>query len=326
MNKYKKFLGRTDLVKNQVEREKLAEQEAVSKRKRSIQQQNRQRFLKYQEQLRSELAARYFHSVQSTGGDADAQDADAQAFITVASITDSTQQSAINTFVTDLKGYGIWTKMKAIYPFVGGTASSHKYNLKDPQDTDAAFRLVFNGGWTHNATGALPNGTNGWADTFVKTGTDLALNSTHVSVYLRTDTAAADRLAIGNCFGGANFELSLWVKHSGNSTSHRNNTNTNSTVSDTDSRGFYIGNRNSSTQQKIIKNNTINTFSANSVATTNTRTINISSALSAYNTTRAYYNNKEYALSSIGDGLTDTEAANLYTAVQAFQTTLSRQV
>jgi hypothetical protein len=32
------------------------------------------------------------------------------------------------------------------------------------------------------------------------------------------------------------------------------------------------------------------------------------------------------AFSSIGDGLTDTEATNLYTAVQRFQTTLGRQV
>ena len=69
MNQYKKFLGRTDLVKNQVDREKLAEQEAISKKKRSIQQQNKQRWLKYQEQLRSELAARYFHSVISAGGE-----------------------------------------------------------------------------------------------------------------------------------------------------------------------------------------------------------------------------------------------------------------
>ncbi len=69
MNQYKKFLGRTDLVKNQVEREKLAEQEAASKRKRSIQESNRQNHLRYQEQLRSEMAARYFHSVISTGGE-----------------------------------------------------------------------------------------------------------------------------------------------------------------------------------------------------------------------------------------------------------------
>lgn len=254
-------------------------------------------------------------------------DADAQAFITAASITDPTQQSAINTLVTDLKGYGVWTKMKAIYPFVGGTATSHKFNLKDPQDTDAAFRLVFNGGWTHSSTGALPNGNNGWADTFVKTGTDLALNSTHLSVYSRTDAAAADRLAIGNCFGAATFELSMWLKTSTSNTTHRNNTSSFSQVSNSDSRGFYIGNRNSSTQQKIIKNTTINTFNVNSIATTNSFTINISSALQANGSGfRSYYDNKELAFSSIGDGLTDTEAANFYTAVQAFQTTLGRSI
>jgi hypothetical protein len=36
--------------------------------------------------------------------------------------------------------------------------------------------------------------------------------------------------------------------------------------------------------------------------------------------------NKEFAFASIGDGLTDTEASDFYDAVQAFQTTLSRQV
>ena len=72
-------------------------------------------------------------------------DPDAQAFITAAAITDPTQQAAINTLVVDLKGYSIWTKMKALYPFVGGTASAHKFNLKDPRDLDSAFRLVFSG-------------------------------------------------------------------------------------------------------------------------------------------------------------------------------------
>ena len=38
------------------------------------------------------------------------------------------------------------------------------------------------------------------------------------------------------------------------------------------------------------------------------------------------YTPHQNAFTSIGDGLTDTEAANLYTAVQAFQTALNRQV
>ncbi len=101
-------------------------------------------------------------------------DADAQAFITAASITDPTQQSAINQLVVDLKGYSIWTKMKAIYPFCGSTASQHKWNLKDPRDLDVAFRLVFSGGWTHSSTGALPNGTNAIADTKLNASSNLS--------------------------------------------------------------------------------------------------------------------------------------------------------
>ena len=120
-------------------------------------------------------------------------DPDAQAFITAAGITDPTQQSAINTLVLDMKGYGIWTKMKAIYPFVGGTATTHKYNLKDPQDLDAAFRLVFFGGWTHSSNGVQGNGTNGYADTKFNPNTGYSVNdNAHISVYSRSNQSAVD--------------------------------------------------------------------------------------------------------------------------------------
>ncbi len=95
-------------------------------------------------------------------------DTDAQAFITATNITDSTQQSAINTLVLDLKSANIWSKMKAIYPFVGGTASSHKFNLKDPRDLDVAFRLQFYGGGTHSSNGYQPDGTTAYATTYYK--------------------------------------------------------------------------------------------------------------------------------------------------------------
>ena len=49
--------------------------------------------------------------------------------------------NAVNNLVLDLKKYGLWTKMKAIYPIVGGNAWSHKFNLKDPRDVDSAYRL-----------------------------------------------------------------------------------------------------------------------------------------------------------------------------------------
>ena len=45
-------------------------------------------------------------------------DTDYQAFITVTGITQPTQSAALETLVSDLKSYGLWSKMKAIYPMV----------------------------------------------------------------------------------------------------------------------------------------------------------------------------------------------------------------
>jgi len=123
-------------------------------------------------------------------------DPDAQAFITAAAITDPTQQSAINTLVVGLKADDLWTNMQAIYPFVGGTATTHKYNLKDPRDLNAAYRLSFSGGWTHSVDGALGNGVNNICDTNyvgLQTGEIGAYNNspnTFSSLYLGAEYAA----------------------------------------------------------------------------------------------------------------------------------------
>ena len=140
-------------------------------------------------------------------------DADAQAFITAAAITDPTQQIAINNLVVGMKADGTWTKMKAIYPFVGGTATTHKWNLKDPRDLDAAFRLVFNGGWTHSSTGATPNGTNGYADTYLVPSTQIAsINSAHISFYSRTNSNSSCDIGVSNAIASVAFQV--WPKES----------------------------------------------------------------------------------------------------------------
>jgi hypothetical protein len=67
--------------------------------------------------------------------------------------------------------------MKAIYPFVGGTASTHKWNLTDPRDLDAAYRLSFSGGWTHNANGITGNGVNSYAQLHTSTALSMGAYS-----------------------------------------------------------------------------------------------------------------------------------------------------
>lgn len=252
--------------------------------------------------------------------------ADALAFIAAAGITDATQKQAICTLVSDLQTYGIWSKMKAIYPFVGGTSSTHKWNLKDPRDLNAAFRLVFSGGWTHSSNGALPNGTNAYADTFLKPNTSLTLNSTHMSYYSRTSTSNSGIDDFG-AYNGVNQIQRLLIKETSNTTNlvDMNSTSQRVLGTLTNPSGFFIANRENSTSLKSIKNNTLLGSNSN----TNTGTLpSVNMYLSALNNagSSVNYSARQCAFASIGDGLTDTEAANFYTAVQAYQTTLGRQV
>ena len=254
-------------------------------------------------------------------------DADAQAFITAAAITDATQQSAIDTLVKGLKTDGIWTKMKAIYPFVGGTASTHKWNLKDPRDLDAAFRLVFNGGWTHSSTGATPNGTNGYADTFLAPSSVLSLNNTHLSIYSRTNNSN-DIVDIGSeqLLGNRMVLHIKWSDTNGYYDMYNQSTNRITyTMGSNASTGLFVNNRTSNVLHNIWRNGTKLATSTNvSIGSLPPAKIFLS-ALGSTGPT-LYYSNRNLAFSTIGDGLLDAEASNLYSRVQQFQVSLSRNV
>jgi hypothetical protein len=265
-------------------------------------------------------------------------DADAQAFLTAAAITDPTISSSINKLVVDLKSAGVWTKMKAIYPMVGGTASTHKFNLKDPRDLDAAFRLQFNGGWTHSANGAISNGTNGFANTYLNPSVDITSyqSNHHLSIYSRTKEPIGTGFAMGvgnTATGNPLYGLTLARQSETGAPTYYDvgNFSNNGRLSylefsvGNNARAFYLGSCNATNNQKLYKNNNIiATNTANVIGTVANAPIYIAT----FNPTSGsfFYQGINYALISIGDKLNDTEAANLYTAVQAFQTTLNRQV
>lgn len=249
-----------------------------------------------------------------------AVDTDAQAFITAASITDSTQQSAINQLVLDLKTASIWTKMKAIYPFVGGTASQHRFNLKDPRALDAAYYLTFYGGGTHSATGYKPNG-NSYADTKLKP-TDMAQNSAHMSIYLRTNID--NGVDIG-CNSATNrFWISANVGTGIRPLAPLNLPTYAVTGPNLDTRAFYLASRTNSTTNKIFRNASLNYNETGASAPP--EAYNIYLGAGNLNNSGWLYSLREQAFASIGDGLSDTEATAFYNAVQAYQTTLGRQV
>ena len=251
-------------------------------------------------------------------------DADASAFFTAASITDTTQKSAVNQLVLDLKSYNIWAKMKALYPIVGGSAGSHAVNLKTP----GTYNLTFSTGWTHASTGMTP--ASAYADTALAPSTAFsATDNKHLSYYSRTNAGTAgNSSSIGSDNGTTGFcRFSIRSAAANNRNSVYGGTNGTATATaETDSRGFYQSSRSSSTASAFYKNgNNIATGSTTTGSTSQiTQTLLIGGARSGASIT--YYDNKECAFASIGDSLDATEAANFYTAVQAYQTTLSRNV
>jgi len=241
------------------------------------------------------------------------------AWIAETSEADSTIIGALQTLELGLSDNGLTSKMVALYPFVGGNATKHKYNFMDT----TTFELTFSGGWTHASTGALPNGTNAYADTGINPNDDLNI-ITHGSYYSRTNTQA-NAWAFG-CNGPSYF-YQMIIRSTGDLIFGRIQTNTtyqNATV--TDSRGLFTMSRTAAEEVEGYKNGTSLSVTNNTSLSTFKADANLYLACRNSNGSPVEYDNKECAFASFGDGLSAGEVSTLYTLVQAFQTTLSRNV
>ena len=246
-------------------------------------------------------------------------------FINAAGITDPTQIAAITTLVASAQANGWWDKCDAIYPFVGGTANSHKYNLKDPRDVNNAFRLTFYGNFTHSATGIKGDGSTAWAQTYLVPSTTLSLTSTALSYYTR-DVPTGNRMAFSASTANINrlYFYLIWASNVsyydcyGTSGGFRA-----SSATGVPPKGLYMGSRISATDSRIYRNGvqsgaTQTTLMANSITDTSLQMFRQNNG--------TLYNNTECAFATIGDGINSTLALQMYNDIQAFQTTLGRAV
>jgi hypothetical protein len=249
-------------------------------------------------------------------------DVDAQAFFNRVAIAGGTlsslERTAVNQLVLDLKTAGIWSSMKAIYPFVGASAAACAQNLKS-----SSFTGSFSSGWTFASTGVTGNGTSAYMNTTI-TPNQMAQNSIHLSIYNRTNSAG--NFVDMGCSSASNngIDAQIVSRFTGNlNISILNSTIPLSFVQNS-SNSLQIATRNSS--------NNFNCFDKTNktiVTKTSTTPTNLNIYIGARNINNLsvdFPTNRECAFASIGDGLTDTQAGNFYNAVQTFNTTLSRQV
>lgn len=245
-------------------------------------------------------------------------DADALAYFTAnTAITSTADKTAINDFYLGLKSDGIYTKIKAMYLPIWGSAASSKWNLVNPLDTNGAFRLTFATGMTFNSGGMTSNGTSGYANTYLIPNTNLTNNSTSFGVYCRTNS---DGIAF-DCgtqkTTAPTGYMNLLTKYQSELYSDQYNPTTNRIKpTNADSRGFFQSIRTTSTSFKIFKNNA-QLGSTNTNVSTGFSNLIYNFYISALNqdNTPAYYTTRQYSFAYIGDGLSDTEATNFYSRV-----------
>jgi hypothetical protein len=237
-------------------------------------------------------------------------DADAQAFITAASITDTIQKNAINTMVVSLKSNSLWDKFIAIYPMVGGTQTTHTYNLKSRSYDISSW----NGSWSHSSSGATPT-VNSYADTGVSPS----------NAFLGQDDASAWYYATGNYNTSPSIQalvsttnFTLTSPQGSANYSRLNCAPAPSSIVDNNFRKGFLGmSRVSSTDSKYFVNNTL-LFTKSDTSTTPSSSNLVIGSNTGFGTVLTC------GFTAIGKGFSLSEESTLYSIILTYQTSLNR--
>jgi hypothetical protein len=264
-------------------------------------------------------------------GRSESFDPSAIAFLNAININDVTVRSAVNTFVQELKDKNLWYKISGLYPFVGGTAETHKYNLKNPVSLDSAFRLDFKGaGTVHTSSGVEFLGSNDYADTFFYPKSNLTGLPIHVSA-LSLEDSSQGVIDIGS-WEALDKHLLIYLDNNSNNAifDSYDNVSGRVTVSNVNSKAFYVGSRINYISGFLLLFNSSTAPSSSSVNTTNISG-NLRPDYSVYlgniNNNGSPFSadgDRKFGFFSIGDGLTSGECINLYSAVKNLQLNLGR--
>lgn len=235
-------------------------------------------------------------------------------------------QLPVDNLVINLKVTGLWNKMIAIYPLVGGTADTHKFNLKDPKDLNSSYRLTFSA-VTHSSGGISHTGSTGGGDTNIRASNFSSItNNIHLSVYSRTDSNDT----FGQPFGGiiglntspAGFGLFIYPRYGTAGFSARLADNGGLTgPAMTTSLGFYLITRTSSASKTYFKNAINLGTSAHTSFSLSSATSNIILGRNNVDPT-----SRQIAFASFGSGLTESEAIKFSEIVEQYQRELNRNV
>ena len=254
-------------------------------------------------------------------------DDDAQAFFDAVegggdTLTD-TEKTAVNDLVVDLKAYNIWENFVAFYPYVGGTSTSTKWNLKDPRDLDAAGRINWYGTitFTNGVQGNGGSTSYGWTNLNPSTHGGSNQNYNFGGYTLSISTANGSMMGVES--PGTNWAFYDYF----NGTYMLNLTNSYKTAAVINSSGLYVAGAFSNTH-KMYRNGSnliINDATAPNSFPNQVWTVLGNNTNASEGSGIADCSSRSYSFHFLYDGSMSTgEIDNFYTAATSFNSTLSR--
>lgn len=245
-------------------------------------------------------------------------DPDAVAFFTAAGITDVAEKNAFNQLTLDLKAFSLWggSKIRRLFPFLGTTADQQKW------DAIVLGEGSFVATCTHNSNGFTPDGISGYFNTGYSPTSELSSTSHSLFVYSRTDVSDGS-VDINSKGGPGDFhQISIKGANLYDLTYNGGVGRIIVDMSATPSTGLFVGTRTGANAAAAYRNGVVlNSGVANAGLLSDQNVV-----VGCYGLGETAFSIRNYAIAGAGFGLDATDNANLYTAIQTFQTALGRQV
>lgn len=254
-------------------------------------------------------------------------DPNAAAFFTATSMSNSTVENAVNQLCLDLKSYGLFSLLKFLNPVASDgvnqtRAQQHQYNLINT----ATYLTTFTGSPTHSANGILWNGTTSYADFGWNTSVEFTNTAGFMGLYCRSHANVSGEYDVANDNAGSTNATVIIPTYSTNAYYGLFGSSSYPNASNPVGTGFY----NTSAGPSLFALETCKNGST-VLSTTDAMVYENSNlfwgACNHTGTGAIRFSTAEHAMLMAGQVPFDgTQCANLYTAVQAYQTALGRQV
>jgi hypothetical protein len=233
----------------------------------------------------------------------------------------STISAATVTLFTSLVSNGLYSKMVAMYPLLGGVANSAKLNAVNL----GTYDITWNGGMSFTVTGATSNGTNGYGDTgFIYSGSNLSyFTDGSFGVYCNTAFDGSTRCPMGSgpygFFGGTG-RVMIYGANNGFNMDYGVSADYGRVSISSTPKGLYVCSSTGTSLNRVLVNGST-AYSTTPV----TKPVNgVSGSMLLFKRDDGFYYNGTESFAFISSVLTPAQQATLSTIINTYQTSLGR--